>query len=508
MADALQRYNLVGPGAREANLALMPFASLLRMGQSRPISDRLYLVRNSITSTFINARTIIKNMVETLRSMNDEKDRQRLILNRIERLEIENRLEAGEPQREIEETIERPAEIDNTLGSILARILGFITNTAVSIARAASELVRTLTTFTRRLTIRAIPGVALLATAAGAYRALTAMTEGRTALEGYQEGRETIYQSFSNWLFGRETPVYNGPIGVRGDERIAMQYFMSQGWTQAQAAGIVGNLIQESNLNPASHNLRENAQGIAQWTPRGRRQQIVEQYLGRPILTTTFEEQLGAIQWELTTVESNAGNRLRLATTPEDAAQIVDQFYERSAGTERSIRINHARRLFNSIQTSSDPTRSSTPNESRSSEPGQTTTQQNSPTAPAPTQPAQGTPTPGTPTPQQNTSPSETPPRQQQGATPPAQGTPTPESPAPQQELPNPPPEPNNPPRQTSQSPTTPQRQNAGLPEPIQTSSSVRREEMNRILASARTFSGPVRTEILPVFVIETNVIV
>jgi len=504
MADALQRYNLVGPGAREANLALMPFASLLRMGQSRPISERLYLVRNSITSTFINARSIIKNMVETLRSMNDEKDRQRLILNRIERLEIENRLEAGEPQREIEETKEKPAEVDNTLSFILAKILGFIAKSALSIARAASQLVRTLTTFTRRLAVRAIPGVALLATAAGAYRALTSMTEGRTALEGYQEGREAVYETFSNWLFGREAPVYNGPIGVRGDERIAMQYFMSQGWTQAQAAGIVGNLIQESNLNPAMHNLRENAQGIAQWTPVGRRQQTVEQYLGRPILSTTFEEQLGAIQWELTTVESNAGNRLRLATTPEDAAQIVDQFYERSAGTERSIRINHARRLFNSIQTSSDPTRSSTPNESRSSEPGQTTTQQNSPTAPA--QPAQGTPTPESPAPQQNISPPEALPGQQQGATSPAQGTPTPESPAPQQELPNPPPEPNNPPRQTSQSPTTSpsQNANAGLPEPIRISSNTRREEMNRILASARTFSGPVRTEILPVFVIET----
>jgi GH24 family phage-related lysozyme (muramidase) len=123
----------------------------------------------------------------------------------------------------------------------------------------------------------------------------------------------------------------------------ALAYFVSQGWSREQAAGIVGNLIQESGLNPAALNPRENAQGIAQWTPTGERQAQVAQFLGKPILQATFEEQLSAVQWELNNSarssdpSRSAAIRLRATTTTEQATDIVNQLYERSrAGSRQS----------------------------------------------------------------------------------------------------------------------------------------------------------------------------
>ena len=118
----------------------------------------------------------------------------------------------------------------------------------------------------------------------------------------------------------------------------ALSYFVSQGWSREQAAGIVGNLIQESRLNPRALNTNENAQGIAQWTPNGERQARIAQFLGKPILQATFEEQLAAVHWELSNGERAAGQRLRSAVNVEQATDTINQTYERSrAGTRQFL---------------------------------------------------------------------------------------------------------------------------------------------------------------------------
>ena len=52
-----------------------------------------------------------------------------------------------------------------------------------------------------------------------------------------------------------------------GNADAAYRYFLSRGWTPAQAAGIVGNLQQESGpgLDPTIAGDGGNAFGIAQW---------------------------------------------------------------------------------------------------------------------------------------------------------------------------------------------------------------------------------------------------
>ncbi len=130
-------------------------------------------------------------------------------------------------------------------------------------------------------------------------------------------------------------------------EQFALNYFIGQGWSREQAAGIVGNLVQESNgLTTTAVNGAENAQGIAQWTPNGGRQTRVAQYLGKPITQATLAEQLGAVHWELRNSESRAGDRLRSAVTDEQAATVVDHYYERSDRRSTSTRIAIANRVL------------------------------------------------------------------------------------------------------------------------------------------------------------------
>lgn len=123
-----------------------------------------------------------------------------------------------------------------------------------------------------------------------------------------------------------------GPAAATRQGRIdqAMQYFQSQGWTRAQAAGIVANLDAESRMDP---NIRQigggPGYGLAQW--EGPRQADFRAWAGHDIRNSTFEEQLRFIQHELSTTERGAANRLRQATSAGDAAAIVCRYYERPA---------------------------------------------------------------------------------------------------------------------------------------------------------------------------------
>ena len=136
--------------------------------------------------------------------------------------------------------------------------------------------------------------------------------------------------------------------GASGNAKIALDFFMQQGWTPEQAAGIVANLQAESgqNLNPAASNGDEAAYGIAQW--RGSRQQDFQRVMGRLINGSSLEDQLKFIQWELTDPKSRerrSGDRLRAAKTAAEAAAIIDQYYERSSGIHRDKRIQLAKNL-------------------------------------------------------------------------------------------------------------------------------------------------------------------
>lgn len=140
----------------------------------------------------------------------------------------------------------------------------------------------------------------------------------------------------------------NSPTGggASGNARTAMNFFTQRGLTTPQAAGLVGNLQAESgaNLNPAAVGDGGRAMGIAQWHPD--RRANFQRAIGKPFERSTFDDQLRFIWWEFNNTERAAYSRLRRARTAEEAAAIVDQYYERSSGAHRQRRIAYARALM------------------------------------------------------------------------------------------------------------------------------------------------------------------
>lgn len=122
----------------------------------------------------------------------------------------------------------------------------------------------------------------------------------------------------------------------------AMAYFMKQGWSEQQAAGIVGNLMAESGEDLKTNAVGDSgaAFGIAQWHPD--RQAKFREVFNKDIRQSTLEEQLAFVDWELKNTEAKAGRMLRNARTSTQSAAFFDQYYERSSGEHRGKRMSYA----------------------------------------------------------------------------------------------------------------------------------------------------------------------
>lgn len=120
----------------------------------------------------------------------------------------------------------------------------------------------------------------------------------------------------------------------------ATSFLTGKGWTPAQAAGIVGNLVTESKLKTDAVGDNGKAYGIAQWHPD--RQAKFKQVMGRDIRGSRLEDQLAFLDWELRHTESAAGNALARTTTAAAAASIFDRKYERSSGAAIQERMANA----------------------------------------------------------------------------------------------------------------------------------------------------------------------
>lgn|GEM_PF-4722476 len=101
---------------------------------------------------------------------------------------------------------------------------------------------------------------------------------------------------------------------------------IQEGFTSEQAAGIVGNLIQESQLNHKAVHPRGGTFGIAQW--RGARIREYERLYGS-INNSTFENQVDYLIWELRNTEKRAARAIRNAKTIEESSDATRRFYER-----------------------------------------------------------------------------------------------------------------------------------------------------------------------------------
>lgn len=159
-----------------------------------------------------------------------------------------------------------------------------------------------------------------------------------------------------------------GPTGCGGstgseNQKFVFDYFVSRGYTPEQAAGIVGNMMHESGVEPMrlqgtrpgvetpsetlGTNLTNNSigWGLVQWTPPNK---MVGNSFNAgidyaTIDTTAFQVQFLYEQLEGTGLggtssnESSAGERLKSTTTVEDAAISFAGYYERFKDSSREL---------------------------------------------------------------------------------------------------------------------------------------------------------------------------
>jgi len=160
-----------------------------------------------------------------------------------------------------------------------------------------------------------------------------------------------------NKIFPKSDRAF-GAVGSTNAE-IAYNFFISRGFTPQQAAGIVGNLIQESGVN-LSTTIKsagtERSYGIAQWNSAkaaGNRLGLLKEYasdLGRP--WTDLEVQLMFIMYELENYPYLGLGALRAARTIEEATIAFETKYERPGIPHRSSRISYAKQVYNRYNSS------------------------------------------------------------------------------------------------------------------------------------------------------------
>lgn len=124
---------------------------------------------------------------------------------------------------------------------------------------------------------------------------------------------------------------------------VAFDFFTRKGLSDFQAAAIVGNLQQESGINPRNHPASATAEqgfGIAAWHP-DRWQNLQAFANGRDIWA--LDTQLDFLWHELQTVPSNGLSPLVASTTIEDATAAFQDNFERCGNCRPDKRIAYAK---------------------------------------------------------------------------------------------------------------------------------------------------------------------
>jgi len=136
--------------------------------------------------------------------------------------------------------------------------------------------------------------------------------------------------------------------------RKAFEFFKGKGFTEAQASGIIGNLMVESGigLDETAGGDGGDAYGIAQWNNRWSPDRVAnfQTAIGVSLRGSSFEQQLEFVWWELQhgyrfvyneikTFEDPPDNDIyKLMAIAENVASIVDENYEVSSGEARDRR--------------------------------------------------------------------------------------------------------------------------------------------------------------------------
>lgn len=157
-----------------------------------------------------------------------------------------------------------------------------------------------------------------------------------------------------------EPPVtnYTPNESVKGNSKQALDFFYkklleknkgkkdAESLSYIQAAGMVGNLIQESGLNTGIRGDGGRAIGIAQWHP-DRQAGLKELAKSKGTKITDFNTQLEYVWHELNNTEKKAFNALLNSKTIDQATEAFMKF-ERPGDPQFEKRLSYAKSLLSS----------------------------------------------------------------------------------------------------------------------------------------------------------------
>ncbi|HEY6458739.1 MAG TPA: phage tail tip lysozyme, partial [Polyangiaceae bacterium] len=135
-------------------------------------------------------------------------------------------------------------------------------------------------------------------------------------------------------------------VGFTND-KAAFDYFLGKGLTNYQAAGIVGNLDQESGVDPTAVQAGGPGRGIAQWSVGGRWDTDANDnctwYAGQQGQSvTSLQLQLDFIWYELTTFSGYGLAALKASTDVTGATVAFQNDFEGCGTCDQSTRIAYA----------------------------------------------------------------------------------------------------------------------------------------------------------------------
>ena len=154
---------------------------------------------------------------------------------------------------------------------------------------------------------------------------------------------------------------------VSSNDKAAFLFFVGKGLTKVQAAGVVGNLDQESSMNPKIKQIGGGpGRGIAQWSVNERwvtENKFASQTGGDP---WSLDTQLAFVWHELTTTSSYGLATLKKATTIDAAVRAFQDKYEICGKCAVGSRVKFAQNALNafgSLSPDSTNTTDPTPND-------------------------------------------------------------------------------------------------------------------------------------------------
>ena len=137
----------------------------------------------------------------------------------------------------------------------------------------------------------------------------------------------TLESSISDSRYiGIGRPYESIDLEINADEQSLYTYFTTAGMTPEGAAGLIGNLVAESHLNPMATN-SSGYFGLAQWGP-GRKQNLIAFCEQRRYAYTSITGQVEFIIYEMQTSYSGVWNHLQSCPSATFAAQDIALKYE------------------------------------------------------------------------------------------------------------------------------------------------------------------------------------